>query len=122
VPRLVRENAVVARQLVGGRIARRRGSLETIARGRARILDLCGEKVAAYRDEAGMVHAVSAVCTHMGCIVSWNEAERTWDCPCHGSRFGFDGEVLEGPATRRLEPVEASEPPARSTFSRRLSG
>ena len=56
-----------------------------------------------FRDESGKVHAVSAVCTHMGCIVGWNETDRTWDCPCHGSRFDLDGSVIEGPAVRDLE-------------------
>jgi Rieske Fe-S protein len=51
------------------------------------------------------LHAVSARCTHLGCDVHWNPAERSWDCPCHGSRFDCDGLVLEGPATTPLEPV-----------------
>ena len=59
-------------------------------------------KVAAYRDSAGNVHKHSAVCTHLGCIVRWNEAEKTWDCPCHGSRFKPTGEVIAGPAEAPL--------------------
>jgi Rieske Fe-S protein len=51
------------------------------------------------------VHSVSARCTHLGCIVSWNNAERSWDCPCHGSRFGVDGDVLQGPAVKPLPPA-----------------
>ncbi len=62
-------------------------------------------KVAAYRDEDGELHAASAVCTHMGCEVSFNPAEKTWDCPCHGSRFDADGRVIHGPATNDLEQV-----------------
>jgi Rieske Fe-S protein len=60
--------------------------------------------VAVSRDENGTVHAVSARCTHMGCILNWNDAERTWDCPCHASRFAADGSVLQGPAVNPLEP------------------
>ena len=60
------------------------------------------EKVAAYRDEAGGLHAVSAVCTHLGCVVQWNGAEKSWDCPCHASRFDVDGRVLQGPAVKDL--------------------
>ncbi|WP_255767553.1 Rieske 2Fe-2S domain-containing protein [Haladaptatus halobius] len=55
-----------------------------------------------YRDEDGTVHPVSAVCTHIGCLVDWNDGEQSWDCPCHGSRFDCDGEVLDGPANSAL--------------------
>jgi len=58
--------------------------------------------VAVYRDERGNTIKRSAVCTHMGCLVDWNEAERTWDCPCHGSRFKPDGAVIAGPAESPL--------------------
>jgi Rieske Fe-S protein len=57
-----------------------------------------------YRDEDGQLHAVSARCTHLGCLVAFNAAERTWECPCHGSRFDVDGKVLQGPAVRPLDP------------------
>jgi Rieske Fe-S protein len=67
------------------------------------VFEISGEKVAVHRDEQGAAHAVSAVCTHLGCIVAWNDAERTWDCPCHGSRFEIDGTVLQGPAVAELE-------------------
>jgi Rieske Fe-S protein len=61
---------------------------------------------AVFCDDDGTLHEVSARCTHLGCIVRFNAAERTWDCPCHGSRFGIDGAVIEGPATRPLKPKE----------------
>ncbi|HEU4474525.1 MAG TPA: Rieske 2Fe-2S domain-containing protein, partial [Gemmatimonadales bacterium] len=63
-------------------------------------------KLAVYRDEQGGLHSLSAVCTHLGCIVHWNSLEGTWDCPCHGSRFGTDGRVLNGPAAAGLPPRE----------------
>ena len=56
-------------------------------------------KIAAWRDDSGTLHECSAVCTHMKCIVDWNTAEKSWDCPCHGSRFAPTGEVIAGPAT-----------------------
>ncbi len=59
-------------------------------------------KVAVYRDEEGVYHAVSAVCPHLGGIVHWNDSEKTWDCPCHGSRFTRYGEAINGPANRPL--------------------
>ncbi len=64
---------------------------------------LHGEAVAGHRDDQGALHAVSPTCTHLGCRVNWNSAERSWDCPCHGSRFAPDGDVLQGPAVHRLE-------------------
>jgi Rieske Fe-S protein len=63
-------------------------------------------KLAVYRDQAGSVQRLSAICPHLGCIVHWNALERTWDCPCHGSRFGIDGQVLNGPALVGLEQKE----------------
>ena len=75
--------------------------------GQAGIAKHGDKTVAAYRDEAGALHTVSAVCTHMGCIVGWNATDRTWDCPCHGSRFAYDGTVLHGPATSALKAESA---------------
>ena len=83
-------------------------SLRVLRNGEGKILHLEGRKVAAYRDDGGNVILCSPVCTHMKCIVAWNEAERTWDCPCHGSRFKPGGEVISGPAE---EPLEKLAPP-----------
>ena len=74
-----------------------------IAPGQAKVIGVDGARVAAYRDQAGNLHAVSAVCTHLGCLVDWNATDKTWDCPCHGSRFDCDGHVIHGPAHRSLE-------------------
>ena len=76
--------------------------------GAGGIVEIKGEKCAAYRDEKGQLHVVSAVCTHMKCIVHFNNAEKSWDCPCHGSRFALDGEVLEGPAWQPLPQKEVA--------------
>ena len=73
-----------------------------IGPGEGKTIRLRGERLAMYRDPQGTLHAVSSVCTHLGCLVKFNNAEKTWDCPCHGSRFGVDGAVLDGPATRPL--------------------
>jgi glycine/D-amino acid oxidase-like deaminating enzyme/nitrite reductase/ring-hydroxylating ferredoxin subunit len=78
-------------------------SLRGVRRGTGKIVDLKGERMAAYRSESGRLTLLSPVCTHMGCQVDWNEAESTWDCPCHGSRFKPTGEVLSGPAESPLE-------------------
>jgi nitrite reductase/ring-hydroxylating ferredoxin subunit len=63
-------------------------------------------KIAAYRDAKGRLTECSAICTHLGCIVEWNHGEKTWDCPCHGSRFAPDGHVVNGPARDGLKPIE----------------
>ncbi|MDQ3072396.1 MAG: FAD-dependent oxidoreductase [Bacteroidota bacterium] len=77
--------------------------LRKLAPGEGKVVKLNGEKVAAYRDESDKLHVCSAVCTHMACIVNWNAAEKSWDCPCHGSRFTFEGSIIEGPAFTDLE-------------------
>jgi glycine/D-amino acid oxidase-like deaminating enzyme/nitrite reductase/ring-hydroxylating ferredoxin subunit len=84
---------------------RKRGSAEEVRPGEGRVVGKGLLQAAVYRDESGTMHRRSARCTHLGCIVSWNNAERTWDCPCHGSRFGVDGEVLQGPAVKPLAPA-----------------
>ena len=91
--------------------------VEAIKPGEGQLISADGERMAVYRDERGEVKALSAVCTHMGCMVEWNNAEKNWDCKCHGSRFNPDGEVIDGPATKALEKreIEAHEADQRST-------
>jgi glycine/D-amino acid oxidase-like deaminating enzyme/nitrite reductase/ring-hydroxylating ferredoxin subunit len=99
----VKENAAVAKELVAGYLSPGDvASVDDLGPGAAAVVRTGLSKTAAYRDEDGVLHAVSARCTHLGCIVGWNAAERSWDCPCHGSRFGVDGEVLQGPAVEPL--------------------
>ncbi len=105
----ISENKDYPVQLVADSIRRihaTRDPVSEIPRGEARIVQVNGEDVAAYHDEKGEFHTVSATCTHLGCQVHWNSAERSWDCPCHGSRFGVDGAVLNGPATRALPEIQ----------------
>jgi glycine/D-amino acid oxidase-like deaminating enzyme/nitrite reductase/ring-hydroxylating ferredoxin subunit len=103
-PRLLEENARVGMHFVGDRL-KHRGTrpLESLEPGEGDIVRHEGEKVAGYRREDGTLVAVSPNCTHLGCQLNWNRAERSWDCPCHGSRFAPGGEVLQGPAVHRLE-------------------
>jgi glycine/D-amino acid oxidase-like deaminating enzyme/nitrite reductase/ring-hydroxylating ferredoxin subunit len=100
-PTFVKANADVARRFVSDRLRKKPG-LEDVRPGEGAVIRLNGSDVAAYRADDGTVSAVSARCTHLGCLVRFNGAETTWDCPCHGSRFDVDGRVIEGPATRRL--------------------
>lgn len=100
----LRENKDYPYYLMKGRFASPEGeSLDAVKKGEGKILKLNGKKVAVSRDAGGHVTKRSAVCTHMGCIVRWNQAESTWDCPCHGSRFKPDGEVISGPAETALQ-------------------
>jgi 3-phenylpropionate/trans-cinnamate dioxygenase ferredoxin reductase component len=102
--RVVKQAISAPLRFVGDRLAMlRAGGLASLEPGDGAIVDLDGEKVAAYRDEEGRVHAVSPICTHLRCVVGWNGEERTWDCPCHGSRFDVEGNVLRGPAKKNLE-------------------
>jgi len=100
--RFVGENAEVAGRFVRDWASALLSGSELPATGEATVIRSDGRPYGVYRDEDGEVHAVSAVCPHMNCVVHWNDAERTWDCPCHGSRFDYDGEVLSGPAVEDL--------------------
>ena len=77
-----------------------------IQKGEGKTIKIDGDHLAAYRDDAGRLHIVSGICTHMGCVVHWNNGEKSWDCPCHGSRFSVEGKVLEGPAYTDLAKPE----------------
>jgi glycine/D-amino acid oxidase-like deaminating enzyme/nitrite reductase/ring-hydroxylating ferredoxin subunit len=110
----LKENVDYPTYLVKDRLARPAArSVADVPRGEGAVLLVDGERVAVSRDERGAVRAVSAVCTHMGCLVRWNGAERSWDCPCHGSRFDASGRVLDGPASRDLEPRPVPRRPRR---------
>ncbi|HVI43001.1 MAG TPA: Rieske 2Fe-2S domain-containing protein, partial [Anaerovoracaceae bacterium] len=67
-----------------------------------KVFELDGKRAGAYKDNDGILYIVNTTCTHMGCELNWNSAERTWDCPCHGSRFSYEGKVMEGPAVKEL--------------------
>lgn len=88
--------------VTGGEVS----SVDEIPNGEGAVIRRGIKKVAAYRDETGALYERSAICTHLGCVVSWNTVEKSWDCPCHGSRFDTQGRVLEGPATKELSPAE----------------
>ncbi|GGH01471.1 (2Fe-2S)-binding protein [Mucilaginibacter phyllosphaerae] len=102
----VKENADVAYRFVADRFGiEETDSLKSLAKGTGKLVEVNGKKVAAYRDDAGTLHALNPVCTHAGCIVNWNSEEKSWDCPCHGARYNIDGCVLTGPATKNLAKV-----------------
>jgi glycine/D-amino acid oxidase-like deaminating enzyme/nitrite reductase/ring-hydroxylating ferredoxin subunit len=105
----VKENLNVARHLFGDKLLASERSLDQLQPGEAAFVDVDGETVAVFVDDRGDAHAVAPDCTHMGCRLSWNLAERSWDCPCHGSRFDPDGRVLQGPANTDLEKKDVFE-------------
>lgn len=98
------QNLHKVRRLVTDRLSSPKRQATELEPGQGGLAKLGGSAVAAYRDEQGEIHAVSRVCTHIGCVVQWNNAEKTWDCPCHGSRFDTQGRVLHGPAVKDLAP------------------
>jgi glycine/D-amino acid oxidase-like deaminating enzyme/nitrite reductase/ring-hydroxylating ferredoxin subunit len=104
--KLVKENVEVAKELAKGVVRVDLGSPTELSSGEWGVFLGRSGRTAAYRDDSGELHAVSARCTHLGCSVRFNDAERSWDCPCHGSRFALDGTVLQGPA---VEPLERRE-------------
>ena len=102
----VKENADYPYYMIRDRFAGSHArSARAVQRGHGAVIERDGQKVAVYRDQEGNLTQRSAVCPHLGCVVAWNPAETTWDCPCHGSRFTVSGEVIAGPAESPLEVV-----------------
>lgn len=106
-PEFVKENSNVVGHLVKDWVAPAEVStVEAIRPGEGALVRRGASKLAVYRDEQGRLHERSAICTHLGCVVQWNRAEKSWDCPCHGSRYDCDGRILNGPAIRPLQAAE----------------
>ena len=110
---LASENGRVARRFVADRV-RPRSAGEELAPGEGAVVRVGLRHQAVYRDESGNTHVLSARCPHLGCLVAWSEADKTWECPCHGSRFAAEGGLLQGPATTGLARHEITEPAAGS--------
>lgn len=109
VPAMAKEQATVAAHFVADRVRPRPQTVDDLAPGEGAVLPLDGAKRAVFRDDDGEVRVMSARCTHLGCLVSFNDAEREWQCPCHGSRFDLEGCVLSGPASRPLAPYDKGD-------------
>src|SRR5699024_9704056 len=97
------DNADVVSHLIKGKLEIPNRTVEDLANDEAAVISIKGQRKGAYKDQGGTVHIVDTTCTHVGCEVEWNSGERTWDCPCHGSRFTYTGEVIEGPAEKPLK-------------------
>jgi glycine/D-amino acid oxidase-like deaminating enzyme/nitrite reductase/ring-hydroxylating ferredoxin subunit len=109
VPHLVKHNFEVLKDLVVDYIKTSSSDVEKINEGEGKVLNFEGQHLAVYKSQEGDLKAVSAICPHMGCTVHWNDFEKSWDCPCHGSRFDLEGEVLEGPALEGLAKIDITE-------------
>jgi glycine/D-amino acid oxidase-like deaminating enzyme/nitrite reductase/ring-hydroxylating ferredoxin subunit len=106
----IKENKDYPYYLIRDRFAGQGGhSLRAIPRGSGEVIEIDGQMAAVYRGLDSQIHARSATCTHMGCNVNFNKAEHTWDCPCHGSRFKVNGDVMAGPAEKPLAPIELTQ-------------
>ncbi|MGQ3478716.1 FAD-dependent oxidoreductase [Paenibacillus sp. TY11] len=101
------QNVDVAKHLIAGKLEMTHKEIDQLQYDEGAVVRVNGKRTGAYRDTQGTMHLVDTTCTHMGCEVDWNEAERTWDCPCHGSRYSYEGKVIEGPAKKSLGKVES---------------
>lgn len=109
LPAFAKEALNVAMQYTDLVVAGDVESVEEIKPGAGAVISRGLGKAAAYRDPSGVVHELSAVCRHLGCIVNWNTGENTWDCPCHGSRYDAMGKVIQGPANSDLEKAQTAD-------------
>lgn len=103
IKNFITQNADVAGQLLKGKLEFIPKDPSDVANGQGAVVIVNGQRAGAYRDSDGQLHLVDTTCTHIGCELSWNHGDHTWDCPCHGSRFSIDGEVVEGPAKKPLK-------------------
>ena len=102
----IKSNYDVAKQMIKGKVFQKKDDLKDISNDIGGIIKYKGKKVGAYRDSSGELFLTDNTCTHMGCDLEYNDAERSFDCPCHGSRFNYDGTVIEGPAIKNLKRIK----------------
>lgn len=104
------DNLNVAKHLLADRFTiDKLGQLAEIAKGQGKVLKYEGKDIGVYKDEEGRIHTVSPLCMHAGCVVKWNNAESSWDCPCHGARYSSDGKLLNGPSTKDLRSIQMTQ-------------
>lgn len=105
----VKKNTSVAKDFVATKAQKTNMTPDELHLDEGALVSVKGQKAGGYRDVEGQLHLVKSNCTHMGCGLRWNDAERSWDCACHGSRFSYEGDVLNGPAVKPLEKLDADE-------------
>ncbi len=102
---LLKQGLSYPKHFIGGRMQKSSQTKDNLKNNEGAVVEIEGKKVAAFKNDKGELTTLSPVCTHAGCIVGWNNSDKTWDCPCHGSRFEADGTVKNGPATKNLPKV-----------------
>ncbi|WP_100012264.1 FAD-dependent oxidoreductase [Lentibacillus sediminis] len=107
--KFAKSNADVAKHMIKGKLEYTGNNPKELAADDATVTRINGKRTGVYKDKENKLHMVDTTCTHMGCEVTWNSGDRTWDCPCHGSRFSYTGEVIEGPAKKPLPQVDHRE-------------
>lgn len=101
--KLTTQSVLYPKRFIEGRLKKSNKTIESLKNDEGAVLTLEGKKVAVYKSIGGKIDKLSPVCKHLGCIVDFNQKEKTWDCPCHGSRYKADGTVLKGPSTKNLD-------------------
>lgn len=109
IKKLLQENMKIPGELVGGKLNTPEIELKDLQHGEGRPVSIKGKRAGAYKSESGEFIIIDTTCTHMGCELNWNGVEKSWDCPCHGSRFSLTGKVLNGPAKKDLPKVHVDE-------------
>ena len=98
-----------AKSLVIDKMKQTAKTIEDINNDEGGIVEIQGKQVGIYKDKTGKIYAVDPICTHLGCLLNWNDADKTWDCPCHGSRFDYTGKNLYNPAMKDLKIITGKE-------------
>ena len=106
IKKFISTNLDVAKHLLKGKLEFVPKDPSDLQNDQGSVVMVKGKRAGAYKDQEGVLHIVDTTCTHLGCEVEWNHGDRTWDCPCHGSRYSIDGSVIEGPTTTPLSKVE----------------
>ncbi|MFD1040032.1 FAD-dependent oxidoreductase [Virgibacillus byunsanensis] len=106
IKNFTRINADVTKHLIKGKLEYTNHSVKELSQDEATVTRIRGKRAGVYKDKEDKLHALDTTCTHLGCEVEWNSGDRTWDCPCHGSRFSYTGDIVEGPAKKPLDKVE----------------
>lgn len=103
--KITTQGILYPKRFIEGRLKKSDSTLESLKNGQGAVLILEGKKVAVYKSGEGKIDKLSPVCKHLGCIVCFNQKDKTWDCPCHGSRYKADGTVFKGPSKKNLDKI-----------------